>query len=225
MIRTIELLGLFGASSYMAARLTRASRIAAFHRYAILAQPRAGLPAMPRGYRVSQLDPATLSGHVVDASAAVQAQRFDAGLTCLGVFDPKDKLTGLVWLGTGTYHEDEVDVRFRLPPECCWDTGLWIAPQHRLGRSFAALWAGVGLWMDRHGYAHSLSRIADYNLSALTAHRRMGGVVVAHHSFLQIGGWQWSRTTRPRLIRCGSPRRVAELDLRGLLPATAMPGV
>ncbi len=222
MTQTINMLGLFGASSYVAARLARASGLAAFHRYAILAQPRAGLPPMPRGYRVAQLDPAELSAHAVDASPAVQALRFGARLTCLGVFDPKDKLTGLVWLGTGSYREDEVEVCFRLPPESCWDTGLWIAPQHRLGRSFAALWAGVGLWMEQHGYTHSFSRIADYNLPALNAHRRMGGVVAAHHSFMQVGAWQWSYATRPRLIRLGSPRGVAELDLGGLLPAPAL---
>ena len=38
---TIQMLGLIGAASYLAARLARGSGRAAFHRYAIVAQPRA----------------------------------------------------------------------------------------------------------------------------------------------------------------------------------------
>jgi hypothetical protein len=129
------------------------------------------------------------------------------------VFDRREALTGLVWLGQGTYREDEVAVRFVIPPRCCWDTGLWIAPEHRMGRSFAALWAGVGQWMDARGLRHSLSRVADYNLPALTAHRRMGAQVLSHRSFLRIGGWQWAGEAQPRLVRLGPAGAAAELDL------------
>ena len=92
-------------------------------------------------------------------------------------------------------------MRFLLPAQCCWDTGLWIDPAYRMGRSFAALWSGVGAWMAARDLTHSLSRVADYNLPALTAHRRMGAAVLGHHSFLRIGSWQWSPATRPRLVR------------------------
>lgn len=215
-MQTLQMLGLIGAASYLAARLARASGRVAFHRYAIVAQPRAGLPAMPRGFRVEALGAEALAGHVVDADPQVQARRYADGLTCLGVFDPKDRLTGLVWLGEGVYREDEVAARFELPPHCCWDTGLWIAPEHRMGRSFAALWAGVGDWMDGRGLTQSLSRISDYNLPALKSHQRMGAMVLAHHSFIRFGGWQWCRTARPRLVRLGSGRE-AEINLAPLL--------
>ncbi|MCZ8170485.1 MAG: hypothetical protein O9272_01960 [Brevundimonas sp.] len=217
-MHTIQMLGLIGAASYLAARAARGMGTLAWHRYAILAQPRAGLPVMPRGYAVRELAAAELAGleqagQAVDASAAVRAERFAAGLTCLGVFDRREALTGLVWLGQGTYREDEVAVRFVIPPRCCWDTGLWIAPEHRMGRSFAALWAGVGQWMDARGLRHSLSRVADYNLPALTAHRRMGAQVLSHRSFLRIGGWQWAGEAQPRLVRLGPAGAAAELDL------------
>lgn len=217
-MHTIQMLGLIGAASYLAARAARGMGTLAWHRYAILAQPRAGLPVMPRGYAVRELAAAELAGlaqegQAVDASAAVRAERFAAGLTCLGVFDRHAALTGLVWLGQGTYREDEVAVRFVIPPRCCWDTGLWIAPEHRMGRSFAALWAGVGQWMDARGLGHSLSRVADYNLPALTAHRRMGAQVLSHRSFLRIGGWQWAGEAQPRLVRLGPAGAAAELDL------------
>lgn len=214
-MHTIQMLGLIGAASYVAARLARASGRAAFHRYAIVAQPRSGLPAMPRGFRVEELGPAELAAHAVDAPPAVQARRFAEGLTCLAAFDAKDRLTGLVWLREAAHEEDEVAVRFLLPARCCWDTGLWIAPQHRMGRTFAALWAGAGAWMDARGLTHSLSRISDYNVAALHSHKRMGATVLAHHSFLRLGDWQWSAAARPRLVRLGQGRE-AELDLAPL---------
>lgn len=214
-MHTLQMLGLIGAASYLAARLARASGKAAFHRYAIIAQPRSGLPEMPRGWRVAALGPDALAAHAVDADPQVQARRFAEGLVCLAAFDPKDRLTGLIWLREGAYQEDEVAVRFVLPGRCCWDTGLWIAPQHRLGRTFAALWAGVGAWMDTRGLNCSLSRVSDYNLAALTAHRRMGARVLAHRSFARFGNWQWSGAARPRLIRLGQGRE-AELNLAPL---------
>lgn len=217
---TIQMLGLIGALSYVAARLARALRGAAFHRYAIVAQPRAALPPMPRAFTVREVGPEELARHPVDIGPEVQARRFAEGLTCLAAFDAKQRLTGLVWLREHRHDEDEVAVRFLLPAGCCWDTGLWIAPQHRMGRTFAALWAGAGEWMDARGLSHSLSRISDYNLPALLAHKRMGAKVLAHRSFLQLGNWQWSASARPRLIRLDRAQG-AELDLREVLAGGA----
>ena len=217
-IQTIQLLGMLGTFSYVLARAARASGVAAFHRYAIVSQPRERLPAMPAGYRVEALDAAALGGlgqggQRIDASAEVQALRFAAGLTCLGAFNRKDQLVGVIWLGTGRYDEDEVQARFLLPEGCCWDTGLWIAPKFRLGRAFAALWAGTGDWMAGRGLTHSLSRVSDYNLPAILSHKRMGARTLAHHTFIRVGAWQWSTHTRPRLVRGAG--EVPELDLRG----------
>lgn len=219
-MQTIQMLGLIGAASYLAARLARASGRAAFHRYAIVAQPRSGLPAMPRGFRVEELEAEDLAEHVIDAGPEVQAQRFAEGLSCLAVFDAKDQLTGLVWLREATYREDEVAARFVLPAQSCWDTGLWIAPEHRMGRSFAALWAGVGAWMDARGLSHSFSRISDYNLPALKSHQRMGAKVLIHFSFARLGNWQWCRTARPRLVRLDGGRE-AVVNLAPLVTQTA----
>ena len=213
---TIQMLGLIGAASYLAARVARGSGWAAFHRYAIVAQPRLALPPMPRGFTVRALGAEELAVHRVDATPQVQTRRFAEGLTCLASFDAKQRLTGLVWLREDRHDEDEVAVRFLLPDGCCWDTGLWIAPQFRMGRSFAALWAGAGEWMDARGLTHSLSRISDYNLPALLAHKRMGARVLAHRSFLRLGKWQWSASSRPRLIRIDRAQG-AELDLGPVL--------
>lgn len=214
-MHTIQMLGLIGAASYLAARMARASRHAAWHRYAIVAQPRTGLPAMPRGFRVAALGGSELAGHAVDAAPEVIERRLGEGLDCLGSFDPQQRLTGLIWLREQSHLEDEVAVRFVLPQHCCWDTGLWIAPEHRMGRTFAALWAGVANWMDQRGLSHSLSRVSDYNLAALRAHKRMGAQVLSHHSFIRFGNWQWSPAAQPRLIRLNRGR-AAVLDLGGL---------
>lgn len=217
-LQTIQLLGMLGTFSYVLARAARASGVAAFHRYAIVSQPRERLPDMPAGYRVEALDAAALGaavqgGQRIDAAAEVQALRFAAGLTCLGAFNRKDQLVGVIWLGTGRYDEDEVQVSFLLPEGCCWDTGLWIAPKFRLGRAFAALWAGTGDWMAARGLTHSLSRVSDYNLPAILSHKRMGARTLRHHTFIRVGAWQWSTHTRPRLVRGAG--EVPELDLRG----------
>jgi hypothetical protein len=215
--QTIQMLGLLGALSYALTRLVAHSRMVRYSRYAIVAQPRESMPAMPRGYRVEELSGEALAGHRIDASPAVQAARFAEGLTCLGAFDRHDRLTGLVWLRCATYNEDEVRVRFLLPEHCCWDTGLWIRPEHRQGRTFAALWAGVAEWMAARSLTHSLSRVSDYNLAALRAHRRMGAAILTHCSFLRLGDWQWCRQTGPRLVRLGRPEP-PQYDLRDLAP-------
>lgn len=212
-MQTIQMLGLIGAASYLAARLARASGRMSFNRYAIVSQPRSGLPEMPRGFRVDKLSEADLAGHAIDADRAVQERRFSDGLSCLGSFNRQDRLTGVVWLRTGHYDEDEVAARFLLPAGHCWDTGLWIAPEQRLGRSFSALWAGVGAWMDQRQLTHSLSRISDYNRIALASHRRMGAEVLAHRSFLRIGDRQLAATA-PRLARID--REPPIMDLRAL---------
>lgn len=214
-LQTIQLLGALGTFSYLLARAASASGVAAFHRYAVIAQPREALPAMPAGYRVEELTAETLAGRSIDIGPAVQALRFAEGLTCLAAFDRKDNLVGTIWLRRESYHEDEVRVRFILPQSCCWDTGLWIRPQFRLSRAFAALWAGVGQWMADNGLTHSLSRISDYNLPAQLSHKRMGAKTLSHHVFVILGPWQWSSDTRPRFSRSANAT-MPQLDLRGL---------
>ena len=122
-LQTIQLLGALGTFSYLAARACRASGLVAFHRYAVIAQPRDSLPVMPAGYRVEEMTAETLLSHVIDVGAEVQAMRFAEGLSCLAAFDRKGRLVGLIWLGRVRYDEDEVRVRFLLPDGCCWDTG------------------------------------------------------------------------------------------------------
>lgn len=204
LLQSIQLLGIAGAASYAVGRIAVRSGIFRYYRYAIVATPCAAMPAMPPGWQVRPLSATELADHVIDTPPNVQADRFAQGMTCLGAFNPAGILTGVTWLAPGGMVEDDLHVRFTVPAECCWDTGLWIDPRFRLGRAFVALWAGTAAWMTERGFSHSYSRIADYNLRSILSHKRMGAITLAHYSFVKLGPWQFSSATRPRFIRYAS---------------------
>lgn len=211
-LSTIQMLGIAGMLSYAAARFAARAGMLGYHRYSLVAVPVDGMPAMPRGFRVEELSAETLAAHTIDVSPEVQAARFAQGLSCLAAFNGKDELVGVTWLGTRPFVEDEVHVRFTVPADAGWDTGLWVRPEQRLGRGFAALWAGTARWLQAHDRRWSMSRIADYNLPSLLSHKRMGGVTAGHITVIRFFRWQWMAEGRPRVIRLqgGAP---AELQV------------
>jgi hypothetical protein len=206
------MLGVAGLLSYAAARFAARAGMLGYNRYSLLAVPVEGMPKMPRGFRVDYLDADALAQHQIDVPIEVQATRFAQGLVCLGAFNSKNELVGVNWIGRGPFVEDEVHVRFSVPNDAGWDTGLWVRPEHRLGRGFAALWAGTAEWLQGQGRAWSMSRIADYNLPSILSHKRMGGVIVGHVTAIRFFRWQWMAEGRPRLVRLsgGAP---AELNV------------
>ncbi len=191
-LATIRQLGPLSAASYALARAAGRVPGAGWTRAHIVAVPRAALPAMPAGFGVRAVSARQLADHAIDVDAPVQAARFAAGLTCLAAFNRRGALVGVVWLTAGPACEAAVPVRFLPPPGAAWDTGMWVHPDHRMGRAFAALLAGMGAWLDIHRLAWSISSIADYNHGSLAAHRRLGmrpiGVVAA----LRLGPVQWA---------------------------------
>jgi hypothetical protein len=199
----LQMLGLAGVLSYAAARFAARAGMLGYNRYTLVAVPVDGMPQMQRGFRVEVLDAAALTGHRIDVSPDVQAIRFAQGLTCLGAFNAKGDLVGVNWIGIDPFVEDEVHVRFSVPIDAGWDTGLWVKPEHRLGRGFAALWAGTADWLHAQGRRWSMSRIADYNLPSILSHRRMGAVTVGHITVIRFFRWQWMAEGRPRVIKLG----------------------
>jgi len=149
------------------------------------------MPAMPNGFSVRSLDLAALAEHHIDASRSEQQRRFADGLICLGAFNRKDALIGVIWLGVGAGYEPTLPVRLRLPADAAWDTGLWIPERYRLSRAFTALWAGAGEWLDQRGLTRSFSSIDDYNFRSFLAHKRMGFHSIGTVKYLHIGRWQW----------------------------------
>ncbi len=200
-VSTIQLLGVAGLLSYAAARFAARAGILGYNRYSLVAVPVGGMPNMPRGFRVELLDANALAQCQIDVSTDVQATRFAQGLVCLGAFNAKNQLVGVNWVGCGPFVEDEVNVRFSVPENAGWDTGLWVRPEYRLGRGFAALWAGTAEWLHAQNLQWSISRIADYNLPSILSHKRMGAVTVGHITAVRLYKWQWMAQGRPRMVR------------------------
>jgi hypothetical protein len=200
-IASLKLLGLAGVVSYAAARLAAKAGMLGYSRLMLVAVPVSQMPGMPKGFSVRPLSAAALQSHVIDIPPDVQSLRFEQGMTCLGAFNRKNQLVGVTWVGPGPFEEDSMAIRFHVPVGAAWDTGLWIQPQHRLGRGFAALWAGTAQWMRANNKDWSMSWIADYNLPSLLSHRRMGAVTVGQVLRFRFFRWQYVAEGRPKLVR------------------------
>ncbi len=200
-IASLKLLGLAGVVSYAAARLAAKAGMVGYSRLTLMAVPVSGMPQMPSGFRVEPIDTVALCGYTIDISPEVQRLRFAQGMICLGAFNRKDELVGVTWIGSGPFEEDAMPIRFHVPEDAAWDAGLWIAPRHRLGRGFAALWAGTADWLRANGKTWSMSWIADYNLPSLLSHKRMGGVTVAQIMTFRFFRWHYTAEGRPRLVK------------------------
>lgn len=200
-IISLKMLGIAGVVSYAAARLASKAGVIGYRRYVLVAVPVSGMPQMPRGFTVRALRPDELGDHVIDVPMEAQADRFAQGLTCLGAFNAKGVMVGVNWVGISDFTESEVHVRFGLPPKAGWDCGLWIAPQYRLGRGFAALWAGTADWLRARNCECSVSWIVDYNLPSLLSHKRMGAVTIEHLTVLRFFNWQYAASGRPKVVR------------------------
>lgn len=199
---TYRTLGPKGFASYALARAASAVPHTAYHRYYIVAVPRAGMPAMPRGHSVRALNVSEINyiAAGLELTPEVIDFRLRQGMCCLAAFRG-ERLLGVTWLTEKPFDEDEVAVRFVPPPGAAWDTGLYIRPEDRGGRAFAALWAGTAEWLADRGLNWSVSRINDYNDVSWRSHARMGGRRLDTLAAFRIGDHQWIMSARPRHVR------------------------
>jgi hypothetical protein len=204
----LQLLGVIGAASYAMARLMVHSRALSWHRAFVVAVPRSGMPKMPRGFTVRSVSADELAQLEVDVTVEQQAERFAQGIDCLGAFNADGILTGVVWMSAGPLSEGDVALVLRPPADAAWDTGMWIHPDHRMGRTFQALWAGVAHWLAERGRDWSFSAIADYNLGSMGAHKRLGMVQAGKIVALRIRSWQWIAVGDARWRFVRPPERV-----------------
>lgn len=184
------IIGPGGHLSYLFGRLCARMPGLFYVRHQIVAVDRQNMPPMPRGYSARLIKAGELAGHATDASLSVQAERFAAGMLCLGAFNSRDALVGVTWLDTRVHEEQVLGVRFALPPHAAWDGGLWIDEERRLSRAFVALWAGTRVWLEEQGLHQSISSIADYNAASLAAHRSLGARVIGHIAVMRLGRYQ-----------------------------------
>lgn len=119
-----------------------------FHRYIFTAIPRHAMPAMPRGYTVETLSAAQCAARnaTIDMGAPPEAvaYRLEMGCEALVAFNRKGDAVGVFWLTERPFREDEIDLWYDTQGLGAWDLGLYVPPEHRATRAFAALWAGAG---------------------------------------------------------------------------------
>lgn len=186
-----------GLAAYRLSRALALSRIGSWHSYAVIATPRAGMPAMPKGYSyriAAHMGEFEAVAGVAGVDLAVAQRRLDDGCVCL-IASRGAAPVGVTWISLQPVREDEIAALYDCGGRAAWDLGLHIAPEHRASRAFAALWAATGDWLDMHGLAWSLSRIALYNAASLRAHARLDAQLVGRVQALQIGRLQWLRAT------------------------------
>jgi hypothetical protein len=173
-----------------------------FHRYLFVLQPASGLPKPLRQFesRLFLEDDAALAALWPDA--AVRQYRFAQCGRCLTVRSGA-RLAGGIWFTDNVYVEDEVRASYHFTNQYSWDFGLFIHPDFRSTRAFAALWAAAGVDLAERGKVGSLSRIADHLASSLLAHQRMKANSIGHATFLCLGSKQF----------CWSSRNLARHDL------------
>lgn len=198
------------ALSYRLARLCAALPGMQWVRYRLVATPVEGMPArVPAGWLVGE--GTDCPPELCPPEAA--RYRIAQGMTCLTVAPAGRAPVGALWLCAGAFDEDEAHLRFQPPATWAWDTGLFIRPEARGGRAFAALWAAARAWLEARGLAGSMSRIADYNEAVLRAHRRMGAVELGTVAALRVGRHVLTAGAAPALARLDGPRPVVRLLL------------
>ena len=148
---SFKVIGMIGLASYATAFICSKRRHLSYHRYKLIAIEAANLPDMPRGYSYRELGPAELAAFPIDIDVAAQSARFAGGLRCLATFDRAGELAGIAWVARHTHHEQDLRIRYDLPPDAAWDTGLWIPEDKRMGRAFSAVWASIKHWLEDQG--------------------------------------------------------------------------
>jgi hypothetical protein len=159
-------------------------------RYLFVEQPVALLPAASQQFpaRLFEQDDPQLA--MLWPDQQLRAYRFEQGARCLVVMS-KARVAGGLWFVDQRYVEDEVRATYMFSSRHSWDFGLFIHPDFRATRAFAALWGAAALDLGARGKASSLSRIADYLAPSLNGHSRMGAKCLGQSTFLTVGRKQY----------------------------------
>lgn len=192
MPRLFAELGVRSALAYIADRVVeKISRgTVRVRRYVLFVQPLTSTGMrIPPNMRVYPLDqdfeqlPLPVPAHVI-------AKRLAQGSRCY-VLEIGGKFAGYAWFQPGPYDEDEVRCTFLpRPASVVWDYDIYIVPEYRRTRAFAALWELSGQRLREAGFTHTASRIAGYNSASIRSHKRLGAREVSAALFVTVGAWQ-----------------------------------
>jgi hypothetical protein len=178
------------AAIYRCNRLLRLLPGVRLQRYLFVYQPVTALPKLLPQFPVKLFEADDDALAQLWPEPGVRAYRFGQGARCL-VVQASDRLAGGIWLVDGQFQEDEVRADYRFGSAYSWDFGLFIHPDFRGTRAFAALWGGVAADLRSRNKQGTLSRIADYLAPSLLAHARMGAKSVGQALFLCVGPLQY----------------------------------
>lgn len=163
------------------------------HRYHFVAQYLGDAPlAGVRGRDIEIRPHAALPAGYPRPAAVVEARQAQ-GAHSLQAWR-QGRLAGFLWLVDGAYQEDEVRARFALASTAsCWDFDVWVAPDQRLGLTFARLWDAARAQLRQRGVCWTCSRISAFNPGSLRAHAALGPGLTRLGSavFICCGNWQW----------------------------------
>lgn len=215
-----KVIGVVGLASYAIAYACAKWRYVSYHRFKVVAVPVDRLPKMPRGYEWRLLSRAELARTTVGANAESQRGFLADGLECLAVFDRAGELSGAIWLGRHVQRDPLLGVRFQLPANASWDTGLWVPEDKRMSRAFSAVWAAAAEWLRREGCEWTMSVIADYNIPSILSHRRLGAHELRSIVAVRIGRLQLTWGARP-FLRFDPRRSLPTAQLRAPTAAEA----
>ncbi len=103
------------------------------------------------------------------------ARRFAGGAVCF-LATRDNRVTGHLWVTLSPYREPFHRCEFapQPPGRSAWDFDMWIAPEERLGFTFARLWDQCNSYLLGKGVSWTCSCVSAFNLSAIRAHQRMG---------------------------------------------------
>lgn len=189
------------------------------HYYGFFSQP-LGDAALPRAYHAQIIEAPGPVSHLIGLPEGVARERCEAGSICVGTYY-EDQLIGALWFSSLPFKEDEVDALYDIAdgdkPKYCWDFGVYIDPEWRASRAFAAVWAAGAHAMRDMGYVKSLSRISLYNEASAAAHRRLGAQEFGRAWFIHVGNVQISISNLSpwlHISRKNGPAPVFEMKIK-----------
>lgn len=218
--RSIKNDGLRVSCAFALHKVTHALGLGSVQYYGFFVQ-NLGDRALPRAYSAHSIDTPGEVAKDLGLPEEIAVARRREGAHCIGIYYDA-QLIGSMWFSALPFHEDEVDAIYDLDAReqrrFCWDFGVYVAPDWRASRAFAAVWAGGAHAMRDHGYTKSLSRISLFNRASVTAHQRLGAQEFARALFVNCGPMQLSVSNiRPWLHICWRGRRVPVFNMNRVI--------
>lgn len=165
-------------------------------------------PQRQTNLRVGIVSAAEISASDLKRPKAAIDSRFEQGSICVAGRTEKG-LAGSLWLHYGRLQERMFACDFEGLPagRTCWDYDLEIAPQYRLGRTFARLWDETFRVLREHGIAHTASWIHCANRPSRRSHERMGATQVGWLILLDLFGFKAVLASSRPFLRFAGPRK------------------